>query len=194
MVRALEGQNGPSESLRRLAEPGTVAIVTGQQVGLFSGPAYTIYKAITAARMARELTARGMPAVPVFWLATEDHDFEEVNHAWTFDASRQPVDTARSQAPGEIKAASGPLAESCSIGPPVDELRRALAGFPLAEEVMALVREAYRAGVTMGAAFRALLRETAGDTGVDFSRSPGPGNSQNRRAVHRRGAGLGSAN
>src|SRR5579871_4460391 len=75
MVRALAAQNGPSESLDRLAQPGTIAIVTGQQVGLFSGPAYTIYKAITAARLARDLTGRGIPAVPIFWLATEDHDF-----------------------------------------------------------------------------------------------------------------------
>ena len=72
MVAALKAQNGDSESLRRLAQPGTVAVVTGQQVGLFSGPAYTIYKAMAAAQVARQLTARGIPAVPVFWLATED--------------------------------------------------------------------------------------------------------------------------
>src|ERR1700722_19012206 len=90
MVQALEAQNGPSASLKLLAQPGTVAVVTGQQVGLFSGPAYTIYKAITAARLARDLTAQGIPAVPIFWLATEDHDFAEVNHAWIFDGSHQP--------------------------------------------------------------------------------------------------------
>ena len=65
--------------------------MTGQQVGLFSGPAYTIYKAMTAAHMARQLTDRGIPAVPVFWLATEDHDFAEVNHAWVFGAAGEPA-------------------------------------------------------------------------------------------------------
>ncbi len=65
-------------------------MATGQQVGLFSGPAYTIYKALHAVRLAEWLTANGIPAVPVFWLATEDHDFAEVNHAWVFDAAHRP--------------------------------------------------------------------------------------------------------
>src|SRR5213078_4984292 len=70
LIAALQVQNPRSPALQRLAQPGTVAVVTGQQVGLFSGPSYTIYKAITAARLARDLTVRGIPAVPVFWLAT----------------------------------------------------------------------------------------------------------------------------
>src|SRR5436190_6438390 len=74
LVAALREQNGPSPALDLLAEPGTVAYVTGQQVGLFSGPAYTIYKALTAVRLAAQSTADGKPAVPIFWLATEDHD------------------------------------------------------------------------------------------------------------------------
>src|SRR5579863_3873230 len=92
LVAALGARNGGSESLDLLARPGTVAVVTGQQVGLFSGPAYTIYKALTAARLAQDLTARGIPAVPVFWLATEDHDFAEVNHCRVFSPGYHPLE------------------------------------------------------------------------------------------------------
>ncbi len=66
-------------------EKGAVAVVSGQQVGLFSGPAYAIYKALTAVQIAEELTRGGVPAVPVFWMATEDHDLDEVRHATWFD-------------------------------------------------------------------------------------------------------------
>jgi len=69
-----------SRNLDRLAAGG-FAIVTGQQVGLFSGPAYTFYKALSAVRCAEDATIRGIDAVPVFWLATEDHDLAEVNHS-----------------------------------------------------------------------------------------------------------------
>jgi hypothetical protein len=71
IVAALTPLNEGNPSLQKLAEPNTVAVVTGQQVGLFSGPAYTVYKALSAIKAARSLTDRGTPAVPVFWLATD---------------------------------------------------------------------------------------------------------------------------
>ena len=76
---ALGGDNATAHSLDRLRD-GAVAVVTGQQVGLFGGPAFSVYKALTAIHVARELTERGVNAVPVFWLATEDHDLAEVDH------------------------------------------------------------------------------------------------------------------
>src|SRR5215204_4033194 len=91
MVAALEAQNGSHPSLDVLKHPGSVAVVTGQQVGLFSGPAYSVYKELTAAKLAEQLTATGTPAVPVFWLATEDHDFAEANHSCGFDQATRPV-------------------------------------------------------------------------------------------------------
>jgi bacillithiol biosynthesis cysteine-adding enzyme BshC len=68
------------EHVEMLRRPDSVAVVTGQQAGLFGGPLFTIYKALTAILLAERLRERGVPAVPVFWVASEDHDFEEVNH------------------------------------------------------------------------------------------------------------------
>src|ERR1035441_9900813 len=64
------------ERLRR----GALAAVTGQQVALFGGPLFSILKALTAVKLAEQATAAGVDCVPVFWLATEDHDLAEVNH------------------------------------------------------------------------------------------------------------------
>ena len=82
----LEGQNrswGASprtfENLARLRR-GALALVTGQQVGLFGGPLFSILKALSAIRLADEATKAGVDCVPVFWLATEDHDIAEINH------------------------------------------------------------------------------------------------------------------
>ena len=90
LIAALRVQNPESPALNRLAQEGTVAVVTGQQVGLFSGPAYTLYKVLHAVKLAAWLSDNGIPAVPVFWLATEDHDFAEVNHVWVYGAANQP--------------------------------------------------------------------------------------------------------
>src|SRR3954453_4235690 len=90
LVAALREQNPDSPNLARLAQPGTVAVVTGQQVGLFSGPAYTMYKVLHAGKPAAWPPENGPPAVPVFWIATEDHDFAEVNHVWVFGQDRHP--------------------------------------------------------------------------------------------------------
>lgn len=163
LIAALRVQNAPGESLDRLAQPGTVAVMTGQQVGLFSGPAYTIYKALHTVRLAEWLTANGISAVPVFWLATEDHDFAEVNHVWVFNADYQPVKL-------EMQSASGarPVGEVELADVPLSQLSEALRGLPYAEEVTAFVEEAYRPGQTMGAAFGALLRKLLSRFGILF--------------------------
>jgi bacillithiol biosynthesis cysteine-adding enzyme BshC len=152
LVRGMARFNPGSKALDRLAEAGTVAVVTGQQVGLFGGPAYTIYKALHAARLAQWLTENGIPAVPVFWLATEDHDFAEVNHAWVYGAEHRP-----SRLEVAAQTAGQPVGEVVLNAPPVDGLRQALAGLPNAGEVADLVAEAYRPGCTMGQAFSRLL-------------------------------------
>jgi bacillithiol biosynthesis cysteine-adding enzyme BshC len=156
LVQALTPLNQGNPSLGELAKSGTVAIVTGQQVGLFSGPVYSVYKALTAIRAARELSLRGIPAVPVFWLATEDHDFAEVDHAWVFGPDHQPV---KLKANGNGNHNSQPVG-SIPLGDiPLAELRAALDGFPFTSEAVAIVEQAYRSGETMGSAFASILKE-----------------------------------
>src|SRR5690606_28009300 len=80
----------PEESLRsleRLAHPRAMAVVTGQQAGLLTGPLYTLAKALTAVRLAERLDTEDRPVVPVFWVASQDHDVAEVDHAYLLDAS-----------------------------------------------------------------------------------------------------------
>ncbi len=118
LVAALRASNGESASLDLLARPGTVAVVTGQQVGLFSGPAYTIYKALTAVRLAARLSEQGIPAVPMFWLATEDHDVAEVNHAFVFGPDHRPVQLSVAANGGSERPVGGIPIDGAARGSP----------------------------------------------------------------------------
>jgi bacillithiol biosynthesis cysteine-adding enzyme BshC len=159
LVAALREQNGTSPLLERLSRPGTVAVVTGQQVGFLSGPAYTIYKALTAVRLAERLTEQGIEAVPVFWLATEDHDFAEVNHAWLYNSDHHP---ARVEC--VASAETGQPVGSIALGAfDWQELERALHGLPFAQETVKLARDAYVSGATLGEAFHRLVCSILGE-------------------------------
>ena len=154
LVAALRPRNGDSASLSLLARPETVAVVTGQQVGLFGGPAYTIYKALTAAHLAAQLTGQGIPAVPLFWLPTEDHDFAEVNHTYVFGPDHRPIKlSVDGPDQGEQPVGAIPIAS-----PPLDRLKEVISAFPYAKDVLGIVREAYQPGTTFGAAFHGLLQ------------------------------------
>jgi bacillithiol biosynthesis cysteine-adding enzyme BshC len=164
LVSVLRARNGDSPSLDLLARPDTVAVVTGQQVGLFSGPAYSIYKALTAVRLAEQLNAQGIPAVPIFWLATEDHDFAEVNHTYVFGPDHRPVKLSVDGKNGTER----PVGTIEVDAPPLDLLRETLAAFPFGAEVAGMVAESYKAGATFGAAFQALLQRLLPGRGLLF--------------------------
>jgi len=85
LVDVLEDQNsiwnGPTSLLSQLRNPEALAVVTGQQVGIFGGPLYSLYKALTAIRLAEYLTnVLSRPVIPVFWLEGGDHDLNEIRH------------------------------------------------------------------------------------------------------------------
>lgn len=162
LVAALRDQNGDSQALRSLARPGTVAVVTGQQVGLFSGPAYTIFKALTAVRVAEYLKQQGISAVPIFWLATEDHDLAEVDHAWVFDQNGVPSRIAVTNS----VVNGGPVGDVILNELPWAELAAGLGDLPFASEVVRHLESAYRPGVTLGSAFRRFLQDVLQSCGL----------------------------
>ncbi len=113
VARTLEAQNGRYgadesvlENARALGGDDTFVISTGQQTGLFTGPLYTIYKAITAVKLAKRVSEEtGVRAVPIFWMAADDHDYAEINHvhvcqadgdAWRFELSPDGPNDRRS--------------------------------------------------------------------------------------------------
>ena len=76
---------------RLLADPRAAAIVTGQQAGLFGGPVFTLLKALTALKLAEQVARdHGIPAIAIFWIDAEDHDWEEVRSCTVFDEARVP--------------------------------------------------------------------------------------------------------
>lgn len=77
-------------NIEKLANPNTRAVVTGQQTGLLLGPGYTASKTATAIRLANEYDSEDTPVVPIFWLATQDHDTAEIDHAAVMNQQEQP--------------------------------------------------------------------------------------------------------
>jgi bacillithiol synthase len=119
---------------------------------------------LTAVRLAAQLSEQGIPAVPMFWLATEDHDVAEVNHTFVFGPDHGAVPLSVDVQGGSERPVGG-----ISIPePPLDRLREALAGFPYGQEVAEMVRLAYPPGATFGGAFRALLERLLEGRGLLF--------------------------
>ncbi len=135
-------------------EKGSVAVVSGQQVGLFSGPAYAIYKALTAVQIAEELTRGGIPAVPVFWMATEDHDLDEVRHTTWFAQGK--LVRFELPAPSDTGQPVGRISLGEEIEPLVQEAAELLAnqGSDLLAQYLT---ESYRPEETYGSAFGKLF-------------------------------------
>jgi bacillithiol biosynthesis cysteine-adding enzyme BshC len=142
----------------QLADEGTVAVVTGQQPVLFGGPLYVLYKAAAAVKLASLLEARrGRPVVPIFWSASEDHDFAEIRFVPVLDETGR-IRTLRYEPAREPvgQPACGIVLDD-SIAGLVAEAERSLPAGIHREQVIALVAECYRPGVTLAAAFARLI-------------------------------------
>lgn len=172
VVATQQRQLGPcaarDESVRRLRLEGTTVVATGQQVGLFLGPLYTLHKAASAIAWAQLVAAEsGSACVPVFWLQTEDHDLAEIATTYFPGSTGAMAVGMDAQRQGDAALRS---VRSCVFDSQVDALNarvcELLAGLPYAEDVSALLARHYREGVTWPKAFAGVLAEVFAGTGL----------------------------
>ena len=171
MLRAQQARRGsPPEAaaaVAALADPATVAIVTGQQAGLFGGPLFTLLKAVTAIRLARRLSRdQGVRVVPVFWIDAEDHDWDEIAEISVL-AADQTLRTIRAEAPaGAGERAIARLACPESISRNLDDLAAALPPTEFTADLVAALRTAYQPGRGLADAFGRFLDGVLGPHGL----------------------------
>lgn len=142
---------------RILAGDGFV-VTTGQQAGLFGGPMYTVNKALSAIRLARELERLvDRPVLAVFWIAADDHDWAEVDHTFLLDRDGYAVRLDVAADPDLPPVAMADRRLGPDVSRAVDALARLLNGTAHGAPLVEAVRAAYRPDATVAGAFEALL-------------------------------------
>jgi bacillithiol biosynthesis cysteine-adding enzyme BshC len=170
LVRQLERRNAPAEAraaASSLGDASTVAVLSGQQAGVFGGPLYTILKAVTAVQLAKQVRAEHQtPTVALFWVDAEDHDWAEISKAGILDdelslrhITVRPVDGA-----GTRPAAA--LTFDAGIEDALRELEAALPASEFKTEVMTAVRRRYGPGAGVATAFAGFLDDLLGRHGL----------------------------
>jgi len=168
LFEAVVRADGVGTSLDRLRESGAVVVTTGQQPGLFTGPLYTVFKALSAVALARELEALWQrPVVPVFWLANDDHDFAESNHAAWFATDGSLRECVLRERPADapmLPMYREPLGSE--IGPVLAQLAADLEGASARDDVLAWLGRHYRPEASIGEAYGGALAELLAPYGV----------------------------
>ncbi|MEE8225162.1 MAG: bacillithiol biosynthesis cysteine-adding enzyme BshC [candidate division NC10 bacterium] len=165
--RAWGAGNVLLESIARLRDPQAVMVVAGQQVGLFGGPLYTLYKALTAVTVARQVESQWrVPCLPLFWMDSEDTDFAEIDHLSLPDHQDQMV--LLRYTPTEGYGADLPATHgiSSTIGDVFAALEQAVGSAQCQESVLKLLRDCYSPGTTLVHAFGRLLSTLLAERGL----------------------------
>ncbi|MCB9639170.1 MAG: bacillithiol biosynthesis cysteine-adding enzyme BshC [Myxococcales bacterium] len=203
VLEALHLQHPPAKrtaaqeaSLQALATTGTTAVISGQQVGLFLGPLYTLHKAATAILLARQLEAETQQrVVPIFWLQVEDHDLEEIatcclpQHGDVLSLRLLEPSLAHQN---RSSVAHYPLEET-ALSEIFSQLQQCLQGLPFAQETLDLLHETYKAQRPIGEAFAALLHEIFASEGLLIFHPRHPSLASLAAPVHQRAISEASA-
>ena len=155
------------EAARLLADRKTVAVVTGQQAGLFGGPLFTLFKALTAIKLAEQVSRdHKVPAVAVFWIDAEDHDWEEVRTCTVFDQGLTPRSVSLAARPGAEPAPVATIALDQTVLGALAEIEQLLPPTEFRGSLMDGLRRAYTPGLGMADAFGRWMEEVLGNRGL----------------------------
>ena len=154
------------ENVARLRDADCIAVVSGQQAGLFAGPLYTIYKALSAVKLAECLTLRGVKAVPVFWVASEDHDFDEVATAEFIDRDCTLNSVSIRSEIHRDGLPVGRVKLDQSITTLIDQLLRSLPQTEFSRDLQSLLHATYAPGQSFSDAFAQLMTRLTGERGL----------------------------
>jgi len=156
------------DNIQLLREPDCIAVVSGQQAGLFTGPLYTIYKALSAVKLAGCLQQRNTKAVPVFWIASEDHDFAEVAKAELIGRDCQLKNVEVTDVLHREGQPVGQVVVDDSIAAVVDQLFELLPNSEFAADMKALVKDAWQPGRGYAEIFAMMMTSLLGRYGLIF--------------------------
>lgn len=175
-----------ADLLRRVAAEGGYFVTTGQQPGLFGGPLYSLYKALTAVQLAsrlEELLAR--PVMPLFWVASDDHDWEEANHTFVVDGANRLVHLTLGTATQRSPRPLGHTPLGTAVEAVLDRLAHSFPPNDFHEQYMARLRDAYQPQATMATAFSDLMAELLRETPIGFVDAGDPALKEACRPVFR---------
>jgi len=156
------------DNIQLLRESDCISVVSGQQAGLFTGPLYTIYKALAAVKLAGCLRQRDTKAVPVFWIASEDHDFAEVAKAEFIGRDCQLKNVEVTSAVHREGQPVGQVVVDDSIDAVVDQLFELLPNSEFADDIKALVKNAWQPGRGYAESFAIMMTSLLGRYGLIF--------------------------
>ena len=166
------------ENISRLRR-GASAVVTGQQVGFFGGPLFSLFKALTTVKLAEQATNAGRDSVPVFWLATTDHDLAEINHVSLLgaDGSLQNLEVPTQGVPD---APVGAVTFGVEIAAEVEAAAESLGE----SEATTFLKDSYRPGENFGSAYARLLSRLFAEWGVVLLDAADPELQQIARPIY----------
>lgn len=149
-----------------LRETGTVAVLTGQQAGLFTGPLYSVYKALSAIKMVECLRGKGIKAVPVFWMATEDHDFDEVSNAFAIGRDEELFEARIEQTESDAGRPVGEVEFPASIRKTAEQFVDALPPTEFTSGLRSAIADQWNSESRFGGSFGSMLTSLLGKFGL----------------------------